>query len=192
VSGLGAQPFASLLEEVAAPTPAPGGGSSAACAAALAAALVEMAARLAGNSEAAARSSGLRGRSLDLAEKELSSYEPVLEARRLPRDDPDRPARIEAALVEASATPVAVAQAAADVAELGVAVARNSSNEVRGDAVTGTLLAEAAAVAAATLVEINLSDRPSVPAFEQAQAARARAERAREEAAAALRPSAQP
>jgi formiminotetrahydrofolate cyclodeaminase len=43
VPGLGAQPLASLLDDVARATPAPGGGSSAACAGALAAALVEAA-----------------------------------------------------------------------------------------------------------------------------------------------------
>ena len=45
---------------------------------------------------------------------------------------------------------------------------------------TGTLLAEAAAAAAATLVEINLGARPEDPARERARAARRRATEARD------------
>jgi formiminotetrahydrofolate cyclodeaminase len=183
VPALGEQPLASFLDEVARATPAPGGGSSAACAGALAAALVQMAAGIAGDGEAASRAGGLRGKLLELAERELSSYEPVLEARRLPRDDPGRSERVAAALVEASGTPLGIAEAAADVAELGVAVCRASSKEVRGDALVGAFLAEAACSAAATLVEINLERQPAAPALEQARAARARASAAREAAA---------
>jgi formiminotetrahydrofolate cyclodeaminase len=180
VPGLGEQPLASLLDDVARPTPAPGGGSSSACAGALAAALVEMAAGIAGNRDAASRAGDLRGELLELAERELSTYEPVLEAYRLPRDDPRRADRVEAALVEASREPAAIAEASAEVAEIGEAVARASSPSVRGDAVAGVLLAEAATVAAATLVEINLG--PSAPAVEHVRDALIRAGRARTEA----------
>jgi formiminotetrahydrofolate cyclodeaminase len=208
VPGLAAQTLASFLDEVAAPTPAPGGGSSAGCTAALAAALVEMAALLArggrGEQEpapeaaqgaqaheaaqrapapdAAQRAAVLRHQALELAERELSSYEPVLDALRGPADDPARPQRLERALLEASRAPLAIAQAAAELAELGLAVARSSSPSVRGDALTGTLLAEAAAAAAATLVEINLAQLPSSPLRDQARQARARAARARDAA----------
>jgi formiminotetrahydrofolate cyclodeaminase len=175
VSGLGEQPLASFLDQVAAATPAPGGGSSAALALALGAALVEMSALLAGESGAASRASELRARALELAEHELSSYAPVLEAMRLPHEDPGRAARVDEALLEASRTPLAIAEGAAEVADLGAAVARASSPSVRGDAVTGTLIAEAAAAAAATLVEINLERQPSAPELESARAARARA-----------------
>jgi methenyltetrahydrofolate cyclohydrolase len=179
VSGLREQTLARFLDAVAEATPAPGGGTSAACTAALGAALVEMAARLGGDADTADRANGLRVRALELADEELSSYAPVLEAMRLPRDDPARPDRLAAALLDASAAPLAVAQAAAEVAELGAAVARDSSKEVSGDALTGTLLAEAAAAAAATLVEINLGRQPSAPALEEARTARGRAQAAR-------------
>src|SRR5687767_3909969 len=95
---LSKQPLEAFLAAVADATPAPGGGSSAAVTAALAAALVEMAARLpssrtagappAGRAAGAPRSNGaadqagaLRARALRLAEQEMSSYAPVLEAR---------------------------------------------------------------------------------------------------------------
>ena len=214
MAGIAEQRLGSFLEEVARATPAPGGGSSAACACALAAALVEMAAGVEvgrGVERSTAESSteraeggvggrpsvpedmperarALRERVLGLGERELSSYEPVLEALRLPADTPRRETILEAALVEASGPPLGIAEAAAEVAELGSAVAGGSSASVRGDALTGTLLAEAAAAAAASLVEINLAGRPATQLPERARDARARAAAAREAAQALAEP----
>jgi formiminotetrahydrofolate cyclodeaminase len=102
MAALAKQRLADLLDVVA----APGGGSSTGIACALAAALVEMAAGIA---DAAGpdmvRARALPARALEVAEQELSSYAPVLEARRLPVDDPARRARIAAALEQASAVP---------------------------------------------------------------------------------------
>jgi formiminotetrahydrofolate cyclodeaminase len=182
VSGLREQPLASFLDKIAEATPAPGGGSSAAFALALAAALVEMSAGLAGDTGAASRAGQLRANALELAERELSAYAPVLEAARLPRDDPSRAVRLEEVLLEASQTPLAIAEGAAEAAELGAAVAHTSSPHVRGDAVTGVLVAEATAAAAATLVEINLERQPAALELEQARKARERASGAREDA----------
>ena len=81
-----------------------------------------------------------------------------------------------AALAAASEPPAQVAETAADVAELGAEVAESSSAAVRGDALTGVVLAEAAAAAAARLVEINLG---SGPVFERAWRAGERAAQAR-------------
>jgi len=180
MTGLRDTPLTALLDNVAAATPAPGGGSSSALAAALAAALVEMAAGIAGTGESADRARLLRGRALSLADDELSSYAPVLEARRLPGDDPARAERIDAALVEASKSPLAIAELAAEIAALGADVADASGAAVRGDAVTGVLLAEAATAAAATLVEINLGERPDHPVRQGVAQARARARDASE------------
>lgn len=182
MAGLEEQPLAAFLDEVARATPAPGGGTSAALAFALGAALVEMSAGLAGDTGAASRAGRLRARALELAEVELSAYAPVLKAARLPRDDPARAVRLEDALLEASRTPLAIAEGAAEAAELGAAVARASSPSVHGDAVTGVLVAEAAAAAAATMVEINLERHPAASALEPARRARGRASRAREDA----------
>jgi formiminotetrahydrofolate cyclodeaminase len=151
MAALAEQRLADLLDAVAAATPAPGGGSSAAIACALAAALVEMAAGIGGGD--AARARALRARALELAEAELTSYAPVLEARRLPADDPARPQRIAAALEQASATPREIAAVAAEVVELARAVEARA--DVRADAETGRLLAEAAGAAASLLVETN-------------------------------------
>lgn len=183
MSGLGERALGSFLDEVAAGTPAPGGGSSAAVTLALGAALVQMSASLAGDASAASRAGALRAEALELAGAELSSYAPVLEAMRLPREDPSRAGRVGEALLEASRTPLAIAERAAEAAELGAAVADASSESVRGDAVTGTLLAEAACAAAAGLVEVNLVRHPAAPELERAREARARAGRARADAA---------
>jgi methenyltetrahydrofolate cyclohydrolase len=182
---LAEQPLAQLLDEVAAETPAPGGGSSAACACALGAALVEMAARLgiARGADIPAdvpdRARALRERGLALAERELSSYAPVLEALRRPKDDPERPARLDAALSAAAESPLAIAEAAADTAALGTQVAARSSPSVRGDALSGAVLGEAAAAAAAALVEINLEGRGDDYRLVRARGARRRAGEAR-------------
>jgi methenyltetrahydrofolate cyclohydrolase len=169
VAELGKQSLESFLESVADATPAPGGGSSAAVGAALAAALVEMAARIASAGEAAEQAAALRVRAMRLAENELSSYAPVLEAR--------TPEERSAALGAASEPPAGIAELAADVAELGLEVASSASEAVRGDALTGVTLAEAAASAAARLVEINLR---AGPLLERARQAERRALKARE------------
>jgi methenyltetrahydrofolate cyclohydrolase len=182
MSGLEDQSLAAFLRDVAAATPAPGGGSSAAVTLALGAALVEMSASLAGASDAAARAGAVRAAALELAEADLSSYAQVLEAMRLPREDPSRTARVSEALLEASRPPLAIAERAPEVAELGAAVAAGSSPHVRGDAMTGVLLAEAACAAASGLVEINLARHGSAPELERARAARERAASARSDA----------
>jgi formiminotetrahydrofolate cyclodeaminase len=157
MAALAEQRLADFLDAVATPTPAPGGGSSAGIVCALAAALVEMAAGIgdAGDADAAR---ALRGRALELAELELTSYAPVLEARRLPADDPARRERIAAALERASAVPREIAAVADAVVVLARRLDTEVSAAVRGDVETGRLLAEAAGAAAALLVETNLRD----------------------------------
>ena len=147
---------------------------------AVAAALVAMAANFTQvPDEAYARAGQLRTRALELAEIELHAYEPVLEALRLPRDDPERPDRVSAAQAEASKSPLEVARVGADVAELAADLARGGNPNLTGDAIAGALMAEAAAQAAARLVAINLTSGPVV---EEAAGHAARAHAARERA----------
>jgi formiminotetrahydrofolate cyclodeaminase len=162
------QSLEDFLDSVGEDTPAPGGGTSSAITAALAAALVEMSARLASDEDAAARAAELRSDALRLASEELTSYAPVLEA--------ETPADRTTALDGASEPPAQIAETAADVAELGVRIAGSSSPAVRGDALTGVVLAEAAAAAAARLVETNIT---TGPVFDRARAAAERASKAR-------------
>jgi methenyltetrahydrofolate cyclohydrolase len=123
------------------------------------------------------RAGELRTRALKLAEIELHAYEPVLEALRLPREDPERAVRVSAAQTEASKSPLEIARVSAELAELAAEVAVNGNPNLTGDAIAGALLAEAAAQAAARLVAINL---PGDPIAEEAAALAARAGAARE------------
>jgi len=172
-----------LLDAVGARTPAPGGGAAAALSGSLAAGLVEMAARFtAGREDVAAEAGALRGRLLELGERELSAYEPVLEAIALDAGDPDRDARLRAALSDAADSPLEIARAAAVVASLGAELALTGNTNLTGDAITGAVLAEAVCCAAARLTEINLARVPSDPRLDeaagltrQASAARAKA-----------------
>jgi formiminotetrahydrofolate cyclodeaminase len=129
--------------------------------------------------EAAGRARELRARALGLAEVELHAYEPVLEALRLPRDDPERSPRVSAAREEASQSVLEITKVGAELAELAADVARTGNQNLAGDAIAGALLAEASAQAAARLVAINLTDGPTVS--EATEFAR-RALKAREEA----------
>jgi formiminotetrahydrofolate cyclodeaminase len=149
-----------LLDAVAARTPAPGGGTVAATAAALAAALVQMAAAFTastGAEDSARRAGELRERALELAEIELHAYEPVIEALRLPREDPERAARVQDAQAAASRSPLEIARIGAELAEQAAELARTGNPNLSGDAIAGALLAAAAAQAAARLVATNLT-----------------------------------
>jgi formiminotetrahydrofolate cyclodeaminase len=168
-----------LLDQVAAESPSPGGGSSCALACALGAGLVQMAAGFTlARSEYAerhermaamrARAGDLRADAVSLAERELHVYGAVLDALRLPEEDPGRAERLDAALSDAADSPLAVARAAAEVAELAAEVARTGNRHLRGDAVAGALLAEAACCAAARLADLNLAGRAEDPRREEA------------------------
>jgi formiminotetrahydrofolate cyclodeaminase len=173
------RPLAELLNALAERSPAPGAGCATAWAGALAAALLEMTAAFADDAAALARSHELRTLLLDCGEQELHSYEPVLAAVRLERTDPTRPERLAEALSEASETPLAMARAAAEVAELAAGVAARSKRAVSGDAVAGVLLAEAASQAAVKLVELNLHGRGDDPRLAETRRLSARAVAAR-------------
>jgi methenyltetrahydrofolate cyclohydrolase len=182
VSPLADQPLAELLASVAAPTPAPAGGAAAAWACALAAGLVEMAAAIGGDTAPErmqawrTRVAELRAVALALAERDVEAYAAVLASR--PGDEPDGDG---AALAAAADPPLAVAEAGAEVAELATLVARDGKQSLRGDAITGALIAEAATAAAAALVEINLAARPGDARVLLARAHARRAAAAREE-----------
>jgi formiminotetrahydrofolate cyclodeaminase len=190
MSALADRSLGLLLEQVAAESPSPGGGSSCALTCALAAGLVEMAASFTlARSEYAERhermaqmrehAGSLRAQALELAEGELTVYGAVLDALRLPEDDPERAERLAGALSDAADSPLAVARAAAEVATLAAEVARTGNRHLRGDAISGAVLAEAACAAASRLAEINLTGRPGDPRRREASELPRRALQAR-------------
>ena len=187
------QSLQDLLDAVAAQRPAPGGGCSAAWSGAMGASLVEMAASF---TLARRKHGGIHHRMADmrrdaktlrrelvqLGERDAEvGYEAVLAALRLPEKHPTRERRLEEARSEASEVPLAIAEAAASVAELAAEAARTGSLHLKGDAITAALLAEAASRAAGRLVEINLTGREDERLGRAAEANR-RASAAREEA----------
>jgi formiminotetrahydrofolate cyclodeaminase len=182
VASTAQQTFESLLVDLAAQTPAPGGGSASAWAGALAAALAEMVAGFASDPEAAARARALRAELVTAGERELCSYAPVLGAARLPKSEPSRKQRLDAALSEASEAPLAIVRASTQVAELAQAIVARSKPTLAGDAVTAVLLAEASSRAAARLVQINLAEHAKDPRLSAVRELAARAGAAREAA----------
>jgi len=118
-----------------------------------------------------AQAESLRTKVLPLADEDAKAYESVLEALRLPPDiGPDR--RDEAlgtALSLAADVPLAIAEAALDVATLAAELVERGNPNLRGDAVTAALLAEAAVRATANLVEINLGTREGDARLERAR-----------------------
>ena len=133
----------------------------------MAAALTEMAAAFAERD--AERAGRLRARALELGERELSAYAPVLEASRLPKDDPTRSEKLGAALSDAADSPLEIAQLAAEVEQLATDLEATGNRSLQGDANAAAELAGAACRAAVRLVEINLAKRPDDPRLAQAR-----------------------
>ena len=156
-------PLGHFLDMVASREPAPGGGASAAVAVALAAALTAMAARFStghlDDAEAiAGKAEELRSRVMPLARADAAAYGRVLDAYRIPHDDEEeRRRRIREALSEAADVPLSIAEVGAQVAGKAARLVEEGNPNLRGDAVTATVLAGAGVRAAVTLVEINVS-----------------------------------
>ena len=189
VSALAAAPLTELLARVAAPSPAPGAGPAAAWTAALAASLLEMVLanelrREPGNAPGAQRrrdrARALRRQVLVLADTDVAAYRAVLEVRR-ERDVPGHAARLHEALSAAADPPLAIAEIAAEIAQMACAAARRVRGGVRGEAIAAVALGESAVAASAALVELNLGGDVDDPRLARVRtlSADAAAERAR-------------
>ena len=151
------QPVRGFLDQLAARTPAPGGGGAAAVTGAMAAGLVAMAARFSARQlpeagDLADQADKLRLMAAQLADMDAQVYAAVLEVFRR-RGDADQ--RREA-LLAAAIVPLEIAAIGVRVAALAVQVAEAGNPNLRGDAVTGAVLAAASARSAASLVDINV------------------------------------
>ncbi len=166
-----------FLAALGAPTPAPAGGAASAVACALAAALVELAAGVSDHPDVAARGAAAREQAIQLADDDAAAYGQVIDARRA-----EDAVRVAAALSHASDVPLAIAETAAELAELAADMATTDRESVRGDAIAGALLAEAATAAAARLVAINLGGAPADPRRGRARELSRRAAEARDRA----------
>jgi formiminotetrahydrofolate cyclodeaminase len=180
-----ADPFElqALLAALSARDSAPAAGSAAAIVGAIAAAVVGKAARRSGDQGAAAQASALSDRLARLSALDADVFAAALEALRqaTERSEGDaggsdsRDFQLGVALDQAAAVPLAIAEAAADVALLAGTVGRAEGSELREDAAAAALLAAGAARAAAHLVSINLASRPDIQAKARAAVAAAAA-----------------
>ena len=151
--------LAGFLDQLAARTPAPGGGSVASIVCAMGAGLVEMASAFDSSGmldQVGARAHELRGKAVALAEADGRAYAGVLQALRMPAG-PERTQRLDEAVGGAIECPMELLEIAAEVATLAADVAARGNRNLEGDAITGALLAEAAARSAATLAQLNVS-----------------------------------
>lgn len=175
-------PLNAFLDELEAPAPSPSGGTAAAISAAMAAALLTMVGRASSDWDdgagVAAQAHTLRVKLLELGEADARAYGAVLQAMRdagsgTPQQ---RDFALGQALVVAALMPLAIAECAADVAELAALAAVHGKESLRPDAAVAAALAEAAAHSGAYLVEVNLATVPgdelSTRAEELVEAAR--------------------
>ena len=172
-----------LLERLSSSAPIPGGGSASALAAAMGASLVHMVVQLTAGRPAAAQhepalarigtdAARLRDELIGLAELDAAAYAGVVAARRLPRDSEaeraERETRVAAATHDATAAPLAAAQASATVLKLAEQVAPIGNRNAISDAGVAGSLAASALRGAALNVRINLpylaTDDPLGPA----------------------------
>ena len=151
-----------FLDRLARRDPTPGGGAAAALTVSLAASLVAMAARystpqIADGQMLVERAESLRRRVRHLADDDARAFAGVLAANATGRAGGSDEGRLRAAaLLRATEVPLEVAEIGAQTAQLAVVLAVNGKPDVRGDAATALLLAEAGTRAAAHLVSVNV------------------------------------
>jgi formiminotetrahydrofolate cyclodeaminase len=155
------QSVSDFLDQIAAEEPAPGGGAVAAVVTAMAAGLVGMGARFSrkrwdGWKAVATEADALRERVAPLAQADADAFAEYLTAIRLPKDDQERDRAVAQATDRAAAVPLEIAAVAARVADLAATLAEKGNPNLKDDAVSAALFAEAAARATANLVAANL------------------------------------
>jgi glutamate formiminotransferase/formiminotetrahydrofolate cyclodeaminase len=170
VGGLrsGVEPF---VEQLAAPTATPGGGSASAAAGAMAAGLATMVASMSRGkkaylqyesqlSAAIAALTPLREELKAAIDLDAESYNSVMKAYKAAKsvaDDKSGEAMIEAALKEATAIPLSVAEKAHQIAQLAKSLEPITNPNMKSDLTTAAALAMAAIAGGLANVEINLA-----------------------------------
>lgn len=165
------QPIGLFLDDLASSSPTPGGGGAAALSGAMGAALISMVCNLTiGREKYAevegemknilAKSEALRQRLTELMSEDIEAFDQVMAAYRMPKNsDEEKAARsqaIQAGAKEATLVPLAIAEACADVIELGRPTAELGNLNAISDAAAGVLCAQAGLKSAALNVFVNL------------------------------------
>ena len=160
----GVEPF---VEQLAAPTATPGGGSAAAASGAMAAGLATMVASMSRGkkaygqyerelSDAIGRLTQLREELKAAIDADAESYNAVMKAYKQAKTSADGDAVITAALRQATAVPLSVAERAREVAEIAKKLIPMTNPNMKSDLTTSVALARAAVEGAMANVEINL------------------------------------
>ena len=156
-----------FIDELSSDSPAPGGGSVSALAASMGAALAAMVAVISHTKKGfeskhseldaiATRAQMLKSQLLDAVDADTAAFDRLLEAMRLPKEDPGRDAAIANATIGATEVPLSVLEACPEVIELCREIARIGLQASLSDAGVGAQMARAAAAGAYQNVCINL------------------------------------
>jgi formiminotetrahydrofolate cyclodeaminase len=132
-----------LLAAVGAKTPAPASGAATALTAALAAALAELAARYAGDDDAALRAHALAAQLVELGDADAAAYTAFMANRN------------EETCAEIVRVPEEIASLADEAVELAERAGGRVSKSVAGDARAAAELGRAAAAVARSLAQLN-------------------------------------
>jgi formiminotetrahydrofolate cyclodeaminase len=162
----GVEPF---IEQLAAPTAAPGGGCASAAAGAMAAGLGSMVAGMSRGkkaylqyesqlSDAIARLAEIREELKASIDADAVSFNEVMAAFKKVREHPEAQREVEAALKKATNVPLMVAQRASEVGRILEGLRPITNPKMASDLSVGIALARAAVDGALANVEINLGD----------------------------------
>ena len=162
----GVEPF---IEQLAAPTAAPGGGSAAAATAGMAAALGTMVAGMSRGkkaylqherelSDALARLAELREQFKASIDADAESFNEVMAAFKKTKEHPEAQGEVEAATKKATLIPLVVAERAREARQIIESLRPITNPRMASDLTVGIALANAAIAGALANVEINLGD----------------------------------
>jgi len=157
-----------FTEKLAGRDPVPGGGGASALVAATGIALGNMVGSLTVGKKRYAdieplmlewmeKAEGLRNRALDLINGDAEAFMPLAEVYRMPKDDPEREERMEAALMKAASVPMELIDVCAEAIALLRLFAENGSKLAISDAATGAVICKAALEGAWINLKVNTS-----------------------------------
>ena len=157
-----------FVDELSSDSAAPGGGSVAALAASMGAGLASMVAALSHTKKGfeakqsdldriAVRGQALKDRFLAAVDADTAAFDALLDAMRMPKDDPSRDDAIADATIGAAEVPLSVLEGCPEVIELCREVGRIGLQASLSDAGVGAQMARAAAAGAYQNVCINLA-----------------------------------
>jgi glutamate formiminotransferase/formiminotetrahydrofolate cyclodeaminase len=178
-----------FIDELSSESPAPGGGSVAALAGSMGAALASMVAVLSHTKKGfeskqadldriARRGQELKDQLLAAVDADTAAFDRLLDAMRMPKDNPQRDAALADATIGAAEVPLSVLEACPEVIDLCREIARIGLQASLSDAGVGAQVGRAAAAGAYQNVCINLAgttDARKVELLERADIAWVRA-----------------